>query len=256
MNESPLSEFEIKRLLSLLKREADVTHIMRRCWPFLNVLQYISLAFYFIAFFRWPSYRPLWDRIFYPIFAGYGGIAFWCYLRQRLGKKALATLARGKDVRLLGPLYDIFWFTEASQREEIESCLLSLLPLITSTECPALTEQQKMGLYSTLYWSNASLVLQTLPVLEPLADRHCLSYVEALAEGQYLAAERSDIAAAASNLLPVLRKRFAQQEFVEVLLRPAQTENSPAVLLRPANAVSEPDSGLLLRPAEPGSKES
>jgi len=94
----------------------------------------------------------------------------------------------------------------------------------------------------------ADFVLAILAAWEQVGDFEAIPYVERLANGEGAAGGVTNVREAARAALPTIREAAKRTAISGVLLRPADSGDDGAALLRPAATDVHDDEHVLLRP--------
>lgn len=165
-------------------------------------------------------------------------------------KQAARWLSEVDDVRAVGPLLDVFDKEDFTSKPYARSALTRLLPKLKSSDRALLTDEQRASLFRTLGASHdADYQLAALKALEQVGDGRAADTVRKLASSEELKMQHPEVYQAAEECLPVLLERQEAEKESNLLLRPAESQETvEAALLRPA-AASESDEATLLRAA-------
>jgi len=167
-------------------------------------------------------------------------------------KNAATALAKYDDLRGVGPLAEAMEFDDKNVRAEAEKALIRLLPNLNASHAHFLNDDQRRCLNRALWRKNVDLTCAILKAYEQVGDETALPHVERLANGKAATAKEKRIRQAAIDCLPFLKESIERERARQTLLRPAAAPDDPAaVLLRPAQGVTEGDPDLLLRPGVP-----
>ena len=107
--------------------------------------------------------------------------------------------------------------------------------------------QTRFALKRLIRTRKPELLLAVLQSLERGGTRDAIPFVEALANGKFLAAKDETIRRAAQGCLVPLRERAEATASEQDLLRPSASNENPATLLRSSSPANETDPAQLLR---------
>jgi hypothetical protein len=210
--------------------------------------------------------RPLLILLYYLLLAVPPLSLLWS--DRRGSAKRARLLAELDDVRLIGPLTDTLKVEDRRVQARAGDALTRLLPLLKASDRDLLNVGQRAILcrvlakpLNDLFRSDLVMLLtrQThrmaelqaaiLKAFEQVGDGKALPIVERLATGEAKTADQQRVQAAASECLPYLQTRAAQERAHQTLLRPSGiAETATDTLLRPAGASEAADAEQLLRP--------
>lgn len=167
--------------------------------------------------------------------------------------KAAKQLAKESDVHGVGALAEALEWPDTQVRRIAGNALISLLPQLRASDAGLLGPRQRECLHNVLKMRNAAsesaLMLAILKAWEQVGDASALPVVERLARSSALTNRQRRVRDAALQCLPYLHNRADATRGHQTLLRASSpSEIAPVeVLLRPAQASVESDSGQLLR---------
>ncbi len=166
-------------------------------------------------------------------------------------KKIVRAMAACKDMRVIGPLAEMWEFLNRRERLNATPVLADLLPRLRASDAALLNAQQRACLCSILTdpaRELAELRIAILNAFQQVGDSQALPVVEQLADGQAKTPTQKRVREAAQACLPFLRLRAEQEQVSGMLLRAVNVPGmAPEVLLRQAAASEESAPQQLLR---------
>ena len=169
-------------------------------------------------------------------------IGYWGWNKSKYSEARL--LAEFDDIRAVGPLCEALSYGDEHTVKTIRGGLLQLLPRMKASDAGLLNADQKRSLYKTLGKNDEVWNVTTLRALEQIGDTAAVPFVLPLIRSKNAAIQQ-----VAADCLPYLQDRETQERVRLNLLRAASAEDSPAVLLRPAQSAPEQNQTQLLRPS-------
>ncbi len=160
-------------------------------------------------------------------------------------------LSKRDDVRVIGPLIDLFDSADTRTRQAVQNSLIRLLPQLDAVSAQELSKSQKEQLYSLLQVGGnerIELQLAVLKAIRYIGDRDALHAVTWLAESAPEEGRWGRLRLAAKETLPYLKQRVAQEPNRQSLLRPAKSvlSQTGAELLHPISSSKSHTPEMLL----------
>jgi len=177
-----------------------------------------------------------------------GAILGWPLIqtRQRI-RRAQGVLPQIEDVRVCGPLLELWHSGDPETRLLVEASLVRLLPLFRASDVALLNARQHDLLDQVLSSGSVGLTLAVLKALEQIGDKRELPLVERLAAGGGLAKREERVRQAAQECLPYLQQRVLGMEANQTLLRASDRLEASDTLLRAAQNSTATSAEQLLR---------
>jgi hypothetical protein len=250
----PAASAELETLLPVLKnlarrarRRRALRVVFEQAISFGLLWYWLSYSLHGKGLFSWILFIPfsivfsiIADALVIPL------IANVTHLRR--DAKAIHTVAELDDIRSVGPLAEALTLQNAGIQRIAETALIRLLPRLRASDAHLLNTEQRSYLYRALDGKNDELTLAILQALEQVGDGAAFPYVKRLAEGKGRAARNSHILEAATECLPSLWQRAANERASSELLRAGDQPDTPAdILLRPAAGAADTAPQQLLR---------
>jgi hypothetical protein len=168
---------------------------------------------------------------------------------NRLRAGSYRALAAYQDARAVDALVTAMTTGPAETRRPARDALTRLLPRLRPADSPHVSRASRHRLNDMLVNNvQADFVLAILASWEQVGDFEAIPYVERLANGEGAAGGVTNVREAARAALPTIRESAKRMAISGVLLRPADSGDDGAALLRPAATDVHDDEHMLLRP--------
>lgn len=165
-----------------------------------------------------------------------------------LNENVVRMLSRYDDLRILDPLIASLRTDRITNHGPSEMPVLRLLAKLTPQHGSSVSKKSRSILNKLLVESREkALVLAILAAWEQVGDEEAVPVVERLAHGNAFLGNDFEVRRAAAEALPAVRESANRATISETLLRPADADETTA-LLRPAASSDTPEDALL-RPA-------
>ena len=181
----------------------------------------------------------------------------WRFAVSRRHRAVVAFLGATRDKRTLGPMLrglpggrgQLTW----GDGRSLAPALVSLLSTIDPSDSDLLSDAERQCLRLCLNSSDKRLAAAGLHAICAIGDaERDLIAVRKFAKGAYVSRRDPELRDAAWRALPAISARIERRGQQTTLLRPAHDPTNLAdILVRPAPAGAQPDTSLLVSPAQP-----
>lgn len=229
----------VEKLIAGLEEQARAYRRLPLTMVVMAALSGLGVALVDVISGHSPSFPGMFGGVWGP-----ATIMLSTYHQQR--NSISRVLAKFDDVRAVGFLAEALEFRDKHTRQAAAEALIRLLPRLKASDAHLLNAKQRAILLRTFNRpaSSAALIVAILKAYEQVGDESALEPVRSL-----LTALNPRVQEAATECLPFLESRIAQQRASQTLLRassPIETA-TPDMLLRPALESGETNPQELLR---------